>query len=111
MTLCELVEESIATLIDGGEVDPRLLDHIADCDRCRDLKYEAGQVIARMRTASSDYEHPADFEQKLMERLAEAAEPAPGTQRIPAVISPEAVASPPVQATQPMARVDAPPAM
>ena len=112
MTLCELVEESIATLIDGGEVDPKLLDHIADCDRCRDLKYEASQVIARMRDASTDYEHPADFEQKLMERLAAAAaEPAPGTQRIPAVISPEAVAVQPVQATQPMPQVETAPAM
>ncbi len=101
-SLCETVEESIATLIDGGEVDPRLLDHIADCDRCRDLRYEAARLVERMRDASSDYVHPADFDARLLERLtaAVAAGPAAVTQPMDAASEDQ-----PVQTTQPMPAV------
>ena len=97
--LCELVEESIATLIDGGEVDARLLDHIADCDRCRDLRYEAARLVERMRDASSDYVHPTDFDARLLERLTAAAavQPVAVTQPMDA-----ASAAQPAQSTQPM---------
>jgi Vault protein inter-alpha-trypsin domain/FecR protein/von Willebrand factor type A domain len=73
--LCQEVEERIAEVV-RGDAEPRLLEHIAGCDRCRDLRFDADAVVVALEQAGADYVHPDDFEQKLAERLAqEAIEP------------------------------------
>ena len=66
--LCREVEENIASLL-NGDVEPRLLEHIAGCDRCRDLRYDAIQAVEVVQDAASDYEHAADFEEQLLRRI------------------------------------------
>src|SRR4029453_14968376 len=52
--LCREVEESIADLL-GGQAPARLVDHIAGCDTCRDLKYEAEQASEMVAHAGADF--------------------------------------------------------
>ncbi|MBI5533016.1 MAG: FecR domain-containing protein [Deltaproteobacteria bacterium] len=102
-SLCELVEENIASIIDG-EVDPTLLEHIADCDRCRDLRHDAALVLQQMTDAGADYVHPADFEQSVLSKLAsrtsgEVLAPAPAQTKtldmaVPAIVAQPAVPEP-----------------
>src|SRR5690242_8046335 len=72
--LCDEVEESLSDLLDGTAA-ARLYDHIAECDRCRDLKHEAGITADRVRDAGADFRPAADFLDQLVGRL-EAARPA-----------------------------------
>ncbi|MCU0693482.1 MAG: hypothetical protein MUF54_19000 [Polyangiaceae bacterium] len=78
--LCQQVEEQIASVIEG-ETAPTLLEHIAGCDRCRDLRHDAVRAVRALKEAGDDYRHPADFEAQLLgkldERLQGGAEPSP----------------------------------
>ncbi|HNS98145.1 MAG TPA: VIT domain-containing protein [Polyangiaceae bacterium] len=66
--LCQRVQEQIADVL-LGDVDPELLEHIADCDACRDLRFEAQAVVEALEQAGADYVHPQDFETSLAARL------------------------------------------
>ena len=96
--LCREVEERIAEVI-RGEAEPRLYEHIASCDACRDLRFDAEAVLGELEHAGADYVHPPDFETRLAERLAQG-EPAAPVE--PVVVEP--VAAPAVAPTV----VDAP---
>ncbi len=52
--LCREVEESIADVLEG-QAPARLVDHIAGCDTCRDLKYEAEQASEMIASAGADF--------------------------------------------------------
>lgn len=52
--LCREVEDAIADVIDGN-APARLVDHVADCDRCRDLRYEAEQVAENVGHTGGDF--------------------------------------------------------
>ena len=67
--LCREVEERIAELL-NGDADPTLLEHIAGCDRCRDLRFDAMNMARDIVDAGVDYQHPADFEAQLLAKLA-----------------------------------------
>ncbi len=58
--LCREVEESMADVLEG-QAPARIVDHIADCDRCRDLRYEAEQVAEMVAHAGGDF-RPADLD-------------------------------------------------
>ena len=42
---CEQVVESMASVIDGSAPD-ELTSHVADCDACRDARYDAERAAA-----------------------------------------------------------------
>jgi hypothetical protein len=72
--MCREVEESLSEILDGT-ASARLFDHVAECDDCRDLKYEAQQAADRVRDAGADFRPADDFVEKLLGKL-EAARPA-----------------------------------
>ncbi|MFO0552534.1 MAG: VIT domain-containing protein [Polyangiaceae bacterium] len=77
---CLEVEESIAEILDG--VAPaRLMEHIADCDRCRDLKYEAEQASELVAAAGADFQPTDGFAERILGLVLEkrADGPQPGT--------------------------------
>ena len=67
-TLCNQVDEAMAMLIEG-QADEALYEHIAGCDRCRDARYDAEQSLLALEEAGADYEHPGDFDERLMAAL------------------------------------------
>jgi hypothetical protein len=72
--MCQEVEESLSEILDGT-AQARLYDHVAECDACRDLKYEAQTAADRVRDAGADFRPAPDFAEALLARL-EAARPA-----------------------------------
>ncbi|MFT3773471.1 MAG: VIT domain-containing protein [Minicystis sp.] len=72
--MCQEVEESLSEILDGT-ASARLFDHVAECDACRDLKYEAQAAAERVRDAGADFRPADDFVEKLIGRL-DAARPA-----------------------------------
>ncbi len=56
--LCREVEESIADVVEGF-APARLVEHIAGCDRCRDVRYEAEKAIELVSHAGADF-HPTE---------------------------------------------------
>ncbi len=74
-TECRLVDARIAEILQSvdaaelGDDDQRLLEHIADCERCRDVRFEAEQCAELVAQSGQDYQHPADFEQRLLAAL------------------------------------------
>jgi hypothetical protein len=72
--MCQEVEESLSEILDGT-ASARLFDHVAECDACRDLKYEAQQAAAHVAEAGADWRPAGDFVEALIGRL-EAARPA-----------------------------------
>ncbi len=71
-SLCQQVDEQMASVI-AGDAEPRLLEHIAGCDRCRDARYDAQQAIDLSKEAGADYVHPHDFERRVLEAVDAAA--------------------------------------
>lgn len=56
--LCIEVEETIADVLEGmARIE--IVEHIAECDRCRDFKYEAEQTVLAMESVGADF-HPTD---------------------------------------------------
>ena len=72
--MCQEVEESLSEILDGT-ASARLFDHVAECDACRDLKYEAQQAATHVAAAGADFKPEGDFVEALIGRL-EAARPA-----------------------------------
>lgn len=66
--LCHQVDEAMVELLEG-EAPSELVEHIATCDRCRDARYDAIEAREWVEAAGADYEHPNDFEAKLLARL------------------------------------------
>jgi len=55
---CVEVEESIADVLEGL-ASTKLMEHIAECDLCRDFKYEAEQTALTMESVGADF-HPTE---------------------------------------------------
>ncbi|MCC6897793.1 MAG: FecR domain-containing protein [Polyangiaceae bacterium] len=65
---CAEVEERMADILDGSAPD-HLFDHVADCDRCRDARYDAEKQIELVAAAGADYVAPADLEDRVLAAL------------------------------------------
>ena len=70
-SMCQEVEERLSEVVDGT-ASARLFDHIASCDACRDLRYEATRVAELVGGSGKDFRPADDFVEKLAARLAEA---------------------------------------
>ncbi len=86
---CEEIERSLATLLEP-ELDERWLEHLADCSRCRDLRYDVERLVEQVRDAGADFQPSAALEERLAAALA-AREQAPsggGDAPAPAAVPP-----------------------
>lgn len=103
--MCAEVEERLSEVLDGT-APIELLDHIADCDACRDRRYEAEQAAERVAKAGVDFRPAPDFAQQVLARVQtarpggpEAVPPGP----IPKTLSDETESAVSVSRTQPSA--------
>ena len=85
-TLCNEVIDNMADVLDGS-ADQRLLDHIADCDVCRDARHDAERARLLVEKAGADFVIPADLEARLSAAL-EKQKPAAATAPTPATAAP-----------------------
>jgi Vault protein inter-alpha-trypsin domain/von Willebrand factor type A domain/FecR protein len=76
---CERIVDEMASVLDGS-APPELLDHVADCDTCRDARHDAERAELLMTEAGSDFQLPDDFAKRL---------------QAPAAITPAPTAPPP----------------
>src|SRR5687768_1812534 len=68
MSLCDRVDETIADVLDGTAA-AEVLEHLATCDRCRDIRHETACAMEILEHASSDYVPPKDLTERLMTAL------------------------------------------
>lgn len=54
---CDAFRDLVADRLEG-ELDPAALDHLADCDDCRDLRHDARALARRLSEAGADYVAP-----------------------------------------------------
>ncbi|MDI1448949.1 VIT domain-containing protein [Polyangium sp. 6x1] len=66
--LCREVDERIAEVLDGS-APKELFEHIADCDACRDLKYDAERAAELVGHAGGDFRADAGFADKVLAKL------------------------------------------
>jgi antitoxin (DNA-binding transcriptional repressor) of toxin-antitoxin stability system len=80
---CLETEDSIAGVLEGLSPS-RLTDHVADCDHCRDLKYDAEIVAAAVAHAGADFQPSAGFAERMIGLVEEARPdgPAPTSQAL-----------------------------
>jgi hypothetical protein len=62
---CIEVQEHLADLLEGLASE-RVLEHVAECDECRDLRHEAQLAMQAAASAGADFRPPADFADKLI---------------------------------------------
>lgn len=62
---CREVDEKLGELIDGI-ADDAMLDHLASCERCRDVRYEAEQLSLLVAEAAGDYRFPEQLGERLI---------------------------------------------
>lgn len=65
---CSEVEDHLVEILEGSAPEA-LYDHIAECDACRDLRYEAERLSALIADAGADYAPADDLEEKLIAEL------------------------------------------
>ena len=70
-SMCQEVEERLSEVLDGT-ASARLFDHIASCDACRDLRYEATHASELVAGSGKDFRPADDFVEKLVAQLAAA---------------------------------------
>jgi len=64
---CEKFLDDLAAIVDGDdELLEAHLDHLADCDACRDARHEATEMAARVAGAGADYAPPEDMEARVL---------------------------------------------
>ena len=68
---CAEVEEALTEILEGT-APPRLYDHIAECDQCRDLRHEASLAAERVGFSGADFRPAEGFVDQLVGRLLEA---------------------------------------
>ncbi len=66
--LCREVEDRMTEVLDGT-ASRELMDHIADCDTCRDNRYEAERVAAAVAKAGADFQADAGFADRILARI------------------------------------------
>ncbi|HMR08591.1 MAG TPA: hypothetical protein PKA88_22575, partial [Polyangiaceae bacterium] len=67
-TLCAKVEDHLSDILDGTASD-ELYDHVADCDRCRDVRFEAERLTGLVAAAGADYVPQDDLESRVLAEL------------------------------------------
>ncbi len=67
-TLCAKVEDHLSEILDGTAAD-ELFDHVADCDACRDLRYEGERLAELVASAGADYIAQDDLEARVLAEL------------------------------------------
>ena len=65
---CENVQDHLVDLLDGT-ANARVLDHLVDCDDCRDARFDAEQAADYAIAASADYQPMTDLEARVLARL------------------------------------------
>ena len=83
--LCLQVEDNLADVLDGS-ADAALYEHIADCDTCRDLRYDAERAAGVVKSASADFRAPAGFADSLLAKLDAARPDGPNASAAPATV-------------------------
>ncbi|HYJ11006.1 MAG TPA: hypothetical protein VEX18_18420, partial [Polyangiaceae bacterium] len=81
-TLCVQVGEDMTRVLDGS-ASSVLLDHIATCDACRDLRYDVEHGELLMSESGSDFVVPQSLAAALVQAKPIAEETAPITERMP----------------------------
>ncbi len=72
--MCREVGENMSDIIEGvAHAD--LYEHVASCERCRDARYDAEQIIRLVGDAAADYRFPEGLEARLMSELSLRGEP------------------------------------
>ena len=66
--LCREVEERMTEVLDGT-APGELTDHVADCDACRDTRYEAERAAALVAHAGADFRADAGFADRVLARI------------------------------------------
>jgi len=77
---CDPVRDDLAPLVDRDPESMRAhADHIASCDACRDLKYDAALAAERVADAGADFVFPIDMATRVLAAIdgAAAAQPQP----------------------------------
>jgi hypothetical protein len=101
-TLCTEVIDNMADVLDGS-ADQRLLDHIADCDACRDARHDAERARLLVEKAGADFVVPADLETRLaaaLEKRKPAAAPLPAAVTAPTAAPPAPARPAPARTTR-----------
>src|SRR5512146_2865923 len=86
---CADVEEYLADVLDGTAPDA-IYEHLADCERCRDLRHDAQATRDLVAHAGADYRPRAEVAERV-ERAAQAHVVAPS----PVVTMAQVVSPPP----------------
>ncbi len=64
---CEKFLDDLAAIVEGDEaLLEKHLDHLADCDACRDARHEATEIAKRVADAGADYAPPEDMEARVL---------------------------------------------
>lgn len=66
--LCRDVEERMTEVLDGT-ASSELTDHIADCDTCRDMRYEAERAASIVAKAGADFVADAGLADRILARI------------------------------------------
>ena len=65
-TACERFIDDLAGVVDGDQALVALhLDHLSECDACRDARHDAAEALGGIAEAGSDYVAPADMEDRV----------------------------------------------
>ncbi|HUS67249.1 MAG TPA: VIT domain-containing protein [Kofleriaceae bacterium] len=79
ITACERFKDDLAAVVDGDQAILALhIDHLSECDECRDVRHDAAEAASGIEEAGSDYAAPADMEERVLRAL-EAEAPAEAT--------------------------------
>jgi tetratricopeptide (TPR) repeat protein len=97
-TECTEVIDNMADVLDGS-ADQRLLDHIADCDACRDARHDAERTRLLVEKAGADFVVPTDLEARLAAAL-EKRKPAAAPTAAPTAASPAPARPVPARTTR-----------
>jgi hypothetical protein len=68
---CQEVTQHLGEILDGT-ASPRLLEHLAECDDCRDARHEAEAARALSQSAGLDHRAPTDLERRVLAALDDA---------------------------------------
>ncbi len=74
--ICLEVEDSLADILDGS-ASARLIDHIAECDECRDKRYEAERAAEAVEHAGADFRPAEGFAERMIAGVLESRPGAP----------------------------------
>lgn len=66
--LCRDVEERMTEILDGT-APSELIDHVADCDTCRDTRYEAERAANLVAKAGADFQADAGLADRILGRI------------------------------------------